>query len=59
MPGNKRQQLVRSLAEIDQLQAELEEIVEDPQDDERDRALALLIEFEGWRVGAERKFAEL
>jgi hypothetical protein len=53
--NEKRTQLVRSLAEIDQLVAELEDIAEDPDDEDQIRALALLIEFEGWRMGAERK----
>ena len=51
--SNHRTELARSLAEIDQLLAEAEDIVEDPQDDDRDGALNLLIEFQEWRRSVE------
>jgi hypothetical protein len=54
MPAT-RNELARVLADIDQLLAELEDIAEDPPDDDGDRALELLIEFDGWRKGAEAK----
>jgi hypothetical protein len=58
MSDIRRNALVRSLAELDQLLAELEDIAENPEDNDRDRAIELLIEFEGWRVGAERKLRD-
>jgi hypothetical protein len=55
--SDRRNKLARSLAEIDQLLAEAEEIAEDPQDDDRDGALHLLIEFQAMKhvVEAELK----
>jgi hypothetical protein len=48
-------ELTRILAEIDGLLAEAEEIAEDPQDDDRDRALELVIEFQETKRSVEAK----
>lgn len=53
MPDTRRKALTRSLAEIDRLLAEAEDIVEDPRDDDRDGALELLIEFQETRRNVE------
>jgi hypothetical protein len=44
-----RNKLTRNLAEIDQLLAEAEDIAAGPEDDDRDEALELLIEFQLWK----------
>ena len=50
-----RNRLVRILADIDRLLPELEDIAQDPQDDDRDRALAMLIGFQEAKRGVEAK----
>ncbi len=49
----RRNELARVLADIYRLLADLEEIAEDPEDDDRDLALALLIEFQEARRNVE------
>ena len=53
MPDTKRNQLARSLAEIDQCLAEAEAIAADPEDELRDSALDFLIEFQEVRRNVE------
>ncbi len=53
IPMDRRRELVRILAEIDGVLAETEEIAEDPCDDDLDRVLELLIEFQGWKQAVE------
>ena len=55
---DRRNKLARNLAEIDQLLAEAKEIVEDPQDDDRDGALDLLIEFQAMKYVVEAELKE-
>ena len=51
-----RAQLTRILADIDRLLEELEEVAaEDPEDDDRDLALALLIKFQETKRDVEAK----
>jgi hypothetical protein len=47
--SDRRNYLARNLAEIDQLLAEAEDIATDPEDEDRDGALELLIEFQLWK----------
>jgi hypothetical protein len=55
MDADKRTRPARSLAELDQLLAEAEEIALDPTDGERDSALDFWIEFQETRRDVETR----
>jgi hypothetical protein len=55
MPDNKRNDLARVLADIDQCLAKAEAIAADPEDELHDSALDFLIEFQEARRAVEVK----
>ena len=53
--SDRRTELARRLAELDQLVGEAESIAEDSQGNDRAEALELLMEFQVWRQSVEAR----